>query len=192
VFHVNYFGGHYLPEWHPNADYREEYSARKDLGGGVIFTSIHGLDNIRWLFGEVEELSCFHDKVSKLEIDIEDYVAADLKLKNGLYVHFSTDFLSRSPQHRMFITGERGNIEFDFIENIMKVFSFDTGSWKDTTFEFDVNDMYLSEMKYFIECVAKHEKPKIDLSEGRKTLELALALKESSEKRKFIRMASNA
>ena len=33
--------GEYLPAWHPWEDYRKSYSARKDLGGGVILTLTH-------------------------------------------------------------------------------------------------------------------------------------------------------
>ena len=31
----------YLPDWHPWENYKEGYSARKDLGGGVLLTQIH-------------------------------------------------------------------------------------------------------------------------------------------------------
>src|SRR5574337_1093021 len=63
VFHANYYGGHYLPDWHPTADYRREYAANRSLGGGVVLTSIHGLDNIRGLFGDVVEMCALVDKV---------------------------------------------------------------------------------------------------------------------------------
>src|SRR3989304_248572 len=36
VHHVNYYGGHYLPDWHPHADYRTEYAAKAKLVGGVV------------------------------------------------------------------------------------------------------------------------------------------------------------
>ena len=45
--------GEYLPDWHPGEDYRRGYSARRDLGGGVILTLCHPFDTLRWLLGEV-------------------------------------------------------------------------------------------------------------------------------------------
>ena len=39
--------GEYLPGWHPWEDYRKSYSARKDLGGGVLLTLSHPLDYVR-------------------------------------------------------------------------------------------------------------------------------------------------
>src|SRR3989338_3505858 len=52
IYSIVAFGGHYLPDWHPKSDYRKEYAAQKKLGGGVLLTSIHGLDYLRWLAGE--------------------------------------------------------------------------------------------------------------------------------------------
>ena len=51
--------GEYLPDWHPWEDYRVGYSARKDLGGGVVLTLCHPLDYVRWLLGEVSNLWAF-------------------------------------------------------------------------------------------------------------------------------------
>ena len=33
--------GHWLPDWHPYENYKESYSAKKELGGGVALTLIH-------------------------------------------------------------------------------------------------------------------------------------------------------
>jgi len=41
--------GEYLPGWHPWEDYRQSYSARPELGGGVILTLCHPFDYLRWL-----------------------------------------------------------------------------------------------------------------------------------------------
>jgi len=42
--------GEYLPSMHPWEDYRQSYSARQDLGGGVLLTLCHPLDYARWLW----------------------------------------------------------------------------------------------------------------------------------------------
>ena len=48
---------HWLPDWHPNSDYRREYSARWDLGGGAILDS-HEFDYLTWLLGPVKDMLC--------------------------------------------------------------------------------------------------------------------------------------
>ncbi|MCG6538313.1 MAG: Gfo/Idh/MocA family oxidoreductase, partial [Syntrophales bacterium LBB04] len=37
--------GQYLPDWHPLEDYRYGYSARAELGGGIILDAIHDLEH---------------------------------------------------------------------------------------------------------------------------------------------------
>src|SRR5262249_50073259 len=58
--------GQYLPDWHPQEDYRQGYSARRELGGGVILDAIHEIDYVRWLLGEIVAVACFGGKLSRL------------------------------------------------------------------------------------------------------------------------------
>ena len=46
----------YLPDWHPYENYKESYAAKKELGGGVVLTSIHELDYLYWLFGKINDV----------------------------------------------------------------------------------------------------------------------------------------
>ena len=52
VLFVNSHWGEYLPGWHPKDDYRQGYSARSNLGGGVVLTLCHPIDYLRWFLGE--------------------------------------------------------------------------------------------------------------------------------------------
>ena len=44
IFSVSVDMGEYLPDWHPGEDYRQSYSAKEEMGGGVVLTLIHDLD----------------------------------------------------------------------------------------------------------------------------------------------------
>jgi predicted dehydrogenase len=177
-YHANYYGGHYLPDWHPYADYRGEYAAQKRLGGGVVLTSIHGIDNIRWLFGDALEVHAFIDRVSGLEMDVEDIALAVLRLENGMYVSWQTDFLQRANQHRMVIVGEKGTIRCDFIAGLIEVFTVERNSWEEARVQFEINSMYLDEMRHFIQAIKGDKVPAVSIEEGIKTLGLALRVKE--------------
>jgi predicted dehydrogenase len=184
LFHINYYGGHYLPDWHPGADYRDEYAAKSELGGGVILTSIHGLDNIRWLFGEVHRFRSYVDTVGPLDLDVEDMALAIMRLESGHYVTWQTDFLQRAPQHRMVIVGEKGTIRCDFIEGVIETYHAEYSKWHTEKVEYEINTMYVSEMGHFIDCIENGKTPKIDIADGIKTLELALTIKQDGNLRR--------
>lgn len=70
--------GEYLPGWHPWEDYRQSYSARADLGGGVVLTVSHPFDYLRWLLGEVREVAAAVANLGGLVADVEDTAEAIL------------------------------------------------------------------------------------------------------------------
>jgi len=74
---LNVYCGSYLPDWRPNVDYREGYSAKKELGGGVHFDLIHELDYTIYLLGAPSKVDNYFAKKSSLEIssiDIAHYI----------------------------------------------------------------------------------------------------------------------
>src|SRR3990172_2488106 len=75
--------GEYLPGMHPWEDYRQSYSARRDLGGGVILTLCHPLDTLRWLLGEVQSVWAFTGQLNDLELGVEDTAEIGLRFEIG-------------------------------------------------------------------------------------------------------------
>ena len=89
--------GQYLPQWQPTKDYRTRYSARKSLGGGVIYTLVHELDLVRYLLGEFSVISSQYDHLSHLEIDVEDTAVIHLGRPQGPFVSVHLDYVSQQP-----------------------------------------------------------------------------------------------
>lgn len=73
VISVRSISSSYLPDWRPGQDYRQTYSAHKDLGGGVSIDLIHEWDYLTYIFGWPNNVKCFIGKKSNLEIDSDDY-----------------------------------------------------------------------------------------------------------------------
>ena len=73
VLSVRSISSSYLPDWRPGQDYRETYSAHKDLGGGVSIDLIHEWDYLTHLFGWPDKVFSIIGKKSGLEIDSDDY-----------------------------------------------------------------------------------------------------------------------
>jgi hypothetical protein len=61
-------GRQYLPGLAPWEDYRQGYSARKSLGGGVILDGINELDYITLAAGRNRGVFCFAGRLSSLEL----------------------------------------------------------------------------------------------------------------------------
>ncbi|VAV85564.1 hypothetical protein MNBD_DELTA01-357 [hydrothermal vent metagenome] len=177
LYHANCYGGYYLPYWHPDEDYRREYAAQKNLGGGVILTSIHGFDNLRWLFGEVELINAIVDRVGDLEMDVEDMALGTFKMKSGLYISWQTDFLRKSDEHMYVIVGEQGTLRCNVLEGLIEHYCAQSRSWSSERIAFDVNSMYVSEMESFVNALESGSAVAVDLDEGRRTLRLALDIK---------------
>jgi len=182
AYHVNYFGGFYLPYWHRDEDYRTGYAARAELGGGVLLTSIHGLDTLRWLFGEVAEVKAFTAKVSPLEMDVEDLAMAVMRLASGSYVNWQTDFLQRADQHRMVIVGEKGTLRYDILRGVEEIYLAEDNEreWRTETIPFDINTMYVQELESFIAALNGEALPEPGLNDGIETLKLAMMVFDSA------------
>jgi len=174
-------GGSYLPDWHPNEDYRHEYSANKSMGGGVVLDGIHEIDYARWLFGEAEEVFCFGGKLSTLEIDTEDCVNVLMKFVAGFSAHIHMDYIQRPYSRSCKVIGEEGTIIWDITQGTVRVFSAATKRWSviKPPNGYDINQMYMDEMKHFLRCLSGQEESTLDVQEGKRVLEIALAVKDS-------------
>lgn len=69
---ANIYCGQYLPDWRPDRDYRNVYSAKKDLGGGVLRDLSHELDYAQWLLGPMTSVAAHGGHFSSLEIETDD------------------------------------------------------------------------------------------------------------------------
>jgi predicted dehydrogenase len=194
--------GEYLPGMHPWEDYRNSYSARKELGGGVILTLCHPLDYMRWLLGEVSELWAFVRRLNDFEIQVEDTVEIGLQFESGAVGSLNLNYNQIPRSQHIEIIGVNGTLRW---ENDTGAVSFsraqDSISWGDGSGDwktygvpdnFDRNDMFLAEMKHFLEVMKGEAQPVCSLNDGRKALELALAAHESGRNGQLIKLSHQA
>ena len=173
--------GKYLPDWHPSEDYSSLYSAKSELGGGVILTLSHEIDFARWLLGEAKEVLAISDKLSNLKIDVEDTADIMVKFLSKSVATIHMDYLQEVPTRTAEMIGEKGMISWQYLANLNKV----TLLTKDSTRveEFPTNDMamtYERQMSNFLGAIEAKEEPKVNLKDGLNTLKVALAAKKSA------------
>lgn len=180
--------GQYLPDWHRREDYSIGYAARKSLGGGVILTLIHEIDYLSWLLGKPKKVFCLADKVSNLKIDVEDVAEILIKYENGAIGEVHLDYLQRVPRRNLEIIGEEGTILWDYFAGEIKVFTVKDKKWTlyQISKDFDRNQMFVWEMKHFLDCVAKRKETAVPIIEGLESLKTALLAKQSAKTGKII------
>ena len=181
--------GFHLPDWHPWEDYRNGYSARKALGGGIILDAIHELNLVRHLFGDVAEISCFHTNTGALQADVEDCAAMMLRMHDRVIGEVHLDYLQRQYSRSLKIVGEHGNAIADFKTGSLHFFSKDeTEQLYSIASDWDSNSMYVDEMKHFLASVSSRTSTACPVAAGAEDLRIALAAYRSQELGRVVRI----
>jgi predicted dehydrogenase len=175
--------GEYLPGWHPWEDYRKSYSARRDLGGGVILTLCHPFDYLRWLFGDVAELTAVLGEGEYLELDVESQVDSILCFEGGPLVSVHLNYDQRPPRHDLEIVGSQGTLRWDNGTGGVRIWNVSQEQWIEHPAPegFERNDLFMAEMRHFVELVQGQGQSKCSLEDGVRALQIALAVREAGQ-----------
>jgi predicted dehydrogenase len=180
--------GQYLPDWRPGADYRQGVTAHAELGGGALLELSHELDYIRWIIGEVTAVGARVARLGNLEIDVEDVAEILLDFENGAIGSVHLDLLQRVPSRTCKIVGTDGTLTWDGLTNAVRLFSATSHAWTDLhpAVTIDRNEMYLAEMRHFLECVRGTALPLVTGDDGLRVVEIAEAARRASEERRMV------
>lgn len=190
IIHVQCEVGELITQMHKYENYRDMNEAKKSMGGGVVISQIHEIDYIFWMFGLPKEVYSVGGKYSDLDLDVEDSSTTFCIYVNHQYefpVIIHQDFLQKNLSRSCKIVGTNGCIEIDLINSIITTSNYD-GMLKEKFEDFQRNDMFILEMKAFIECVSTRAPEAVSLNDGIGSLKIALAIKESIEKRQFVKI----
>lgn len=181
--------GEYLPGWHPWEDYRKSYSARKDLGGGVILTLCHPIDYFRWMFGEIHEVWGTYATIDHLQIDSEGI--ADISLGfDQMFGHIHLNYIQRPGKHVVEIIGDSGTITWDNKDGSAQCYLSKEN--RNLEFvppdDFERNTLFIDELKNFIDFIQGKSEPLCTLDDGIRIQEIVSAIYLSQLERKPIRV----
>lgn len=177
--------GEYLPAWHPWEDYRKSYSARDELGGGVILTLTHPLDYLHWFFGEIDALWAFAGTRGDLELEVVDSAEIGLQFASGVMGSVHLNYLQRPPRHQLEIVCTEGTIRWDNAGNGLEVYLVYEEAWQFHPLPegFDRDVLFRQQMAHFLRVVKGEAQPFCTLEDGIVALELALAAHRSAERK---------
>lgn len=178
--------GFYLPDWHPWEDYRKGYSANEKMGGGVLLDS-HEFDYLTWFLGDVKKIVCFADRVGDITVDTEDVAEVIVKFESGAIGELHFDYLQRFYQRNFEFFGETGTIKWDTNEKKVVLLVKDKEKQEFALAnDYDINEMYIEEVRYFLNCAEKRQETITSAEHGVGILKLISAAKESAKQEKII------
>ncbi|MBU0764060.1 MAG: Gfo/Idh/MocA family oxidoreductase [Proteobacteria bacterium] len=146
------YSGHFLGNWRPGVDYRDTYSAKTAMGGGVLWDGIHEIDYMSWILGKVEAYSSFAANQKLLGIETEETADMILHHSNNTISSIHLDYIQPLKRRGIEIVGTEGtyiwnstgkNPEHLEIRILTKKSTeiIRSGKYEDT------NSMYVDEMK---------------------------------------------
>lgn len=185
--------GSYLPEWRPNEDYRDSYSARSELGGGVLLDVVHEIDYALWVLGDVRALSAVVAKVSDLELDVEDMATIQLEFESGAVASMDLDYLDRSYRRGCRIVGSEGSVAWSWhLEHVVRYGPDGSEDLRPTPS--DVTPTYVAQMKAFLAAVRDGTgiaaTQLVDGTQGHRALEVVDAARLSADEGRRVSLSS--
>ncbi|MDD3896383.1 MAG: Gfo/Idh/MocA family oxidoreductase [Candidatus Peribacteraceae bacterium] len=183
ILEAEVYTGSYLPNWRPQQDYKKSYSADPAQGGAVL-DCIHEIDLALWYFGPAKIAQATTQSAATIGLpEIDGTADINLVHEGGMKSHVHLSFTE--PEYRRFcaITGTKGSIRWDFTEKIVEVKNRD-GKIVDSFAEpenWEPNDMYIDEMKHFLECIETQQAPRRNLAEANAALQIALQARNTAK-----------
>ena len=181
--------GQYLPDWRPEEDYRMSYSAKRDLGGGVILDLCHEIDIAISIFGQVVRVSSFCDHYSDLEIETEDMADIIMEHQGRRLSHVHLNYLERQYEWVTRIMGSLGTVIWDYGRGYVEIIRPDgtTGRWNDPD-GLERDWLFREQLKQWLEILDGKNVPAVSLDDGIIVTRVALAAKLSSEEKRHIEL----
>lgn len=165
---VNVYCGSYLPEWRPNVDFKETYSANTELGGGVHIDLIHELDYLYWLFGMPNKVTRRFKSQSSLAIPSFDYANYALDY-NGFCVGVVLNYYRRDSKRTLELVFEDETWNIDLLKNQIicnNQILFSS--------EQRIADTYMTQMEYYIDCLGEKKDTFNTISDAYNVLKICL------------------
>jgi predicted dehydrogenase len=183
-------------EYYSSSDWKG--TLEYDGGGALINQSIHGIDLLGWLMGPVDSVFGYTDHLLYPDIEGEDTAAAVLRFANGaLGVIQGTTSLYPGFTRRIEIHGTKGSVIVDedqitLWETVDKTpppqppaKAAKGGAADPAAISFQGHARQIADL---CRAITEDSEPMIDVTEGRKALELVLAIYRSSAEGREIKL----
>lgn len=169
-------------------------------GGALMNQCIHNIDLLRWMMGnEVDEVFAYTDNLNHKFIETEDLGVALVKFKNGSYgiIEGTTNIFPKNLEETLYLFGEKGTVKAGGKSvNIIEEWLF--ADKKDipeevketyhenppTVYGFGHTPLYHD----VIDSIINKRQPYVTAEDGKRALELVLAIYKSAAEGKSIKL----
>ena len=195
-------------KWYRSQDYYDSGDWRGtmelDGGGALMNQSIHAIDFLQYVMGPVESIQAFTDTLAHKRIDVEDVAVAALRFKNGaLGVVEGTTAVYPGSLKKFEFSGTKGTIVLE--EEDIITWEFEEEEPEDTEIKQQFtekksggggasdprainNDNHRRQMINLIQSIENNIPHLVDGREGRKAVEIILAIYQSSKAGKTVHL----
>ncbi len=188
--------------WNRNEDYYTQAKWRGTWaqdGGALMNQCIHGIDLLRWTFGdEIEEVYGQTRQQFHHYLDAEDVGVAVVKFKNGVVatIEGTTNVYPQNLEETLYIFGENGTVKLGGKStNNIDIWDFADEKVSDQAnkgLEEATSNVYgnghTSLFADMEDAIINDRKPYVDATAGRNALELVLAIYKSQKERKAVKL----
>lgn len=169
-------------------------------GGALMNQCIHNIDLLRWMMGgQVEEVVGMTDQLNHPYMEAEDFGIAMVRFSNGTYgiIEGTTDVYPKNLEETLYLFGEKGTVKaggqsvnqietwqfadtLDSPEEVMAEF----GENPPNVYGFGHTPLYAD----MIDAIRNDREPYVNAVEGKRTLELVLAIYHSAAEQKIVKL----
>ena len=166
IYFCEFNCGSYLPNWR-DVDYTKNYSAKKELGGGVLLDLSHELDLAFYFFGNLKLLYSQNLKISELDINSDDFAFLSLSAKKK-FIHIKLDYFSKFNKREIILHSFENSYKADLINNILYIFDKNKNT-KEKEYKNDT----INTLKNMHKAILNNDENLCDLNEALKVLRLS-------------------
>lgn len=156
-------------------------------GGTLMNQCIHYTDLLQWFMGDVEEVFAYTDRLAHPYTEAEDMGLALVKFKSGAYgmIEGTVNVYPRNLSDALALFGETGTVSLEgkTLDDV-RAWNFADAPFSrdDALTAFDIPDMgggHVPIYRDMIQAIRENREPLCSADEGRKALELVLAIYKS-------------
>jgi predicted dehydrogenase len=173
---------------YPGQDYRTSYMANARQGGGCLLDESHAIDYMRWLCGEIVEVSGVVDRVSSLDIDTDDIADLTVRFESGAIGNIHMNLFAWNMHSHFELMGDDGVIQWRRMENEVRLFDPKAQRWEVYPSGGQLNDMYVEEARHFLACIRGEAQPRCDGWDGLKTMKVIDAARRSAAEHRWVKV----